>query len=418
MANKDVKSWNLKEGERIIAKSHHHWNVWGMPLIIYALILILCIILQIVVNKAVSPPNIYDSDYQLYQMGYRHTDFSEYMPYLWLAWAVGAAVSAIGATWNLNKEMIVTNLRFIMKSGLVSTNIKELKLSKVETVDMRKDYFMNSGSVIVHGISTKLRIDGIENPEEFHNCCMKAIENPDTQQSVETCEVSHNPSSQHKNNWKIPMVIIACIVMIAIILLCIGMCSNNETPIATPVADSVTIMVVDDENMIKDSNVNDDVLAVYPSNSKDFEEALISNVWTELTGSGFYVPDFFQDEQENASEDHSYRVLTRSCPNVDISYCGNVGEWDSEEGIEVEFPRVGCLLANNAFVKDITYKSANQGIYSGHTNDGRIFYLKKKIEEDYVTQVATVMRASFVSVIYPKDYQNSITIILDKIKKW
>ena len=175
MANKYI-GCDLKDEETIIAKSSHHWSVWGSPLIIFGIILVGLIILQVFVNKASTPPNIYDSDYQLYQMGYRHTDYSEMMPYLWLFCIACAILSAIGAMWNLKKEMIVTNLRIVMKSGLISTSIKELKLSKVETVDLRKDHFMNSGSVIVRGSSSKIRIDGINNPEDFHSCCMKAIE--------------------------------------------------------------------------------------------------------------------------------------------------------------------------------------------------------------------------------------------------
>lgn len=117
-----------------------------------------------------------DSDYQLYKLGYRHTDYSEVMPYLWLFWLVCAIISLIGAMWNMKKEMIVTNLRVVAKSGLISTNIKELKLSKVESVDLKKDHLANSGSVIVRGASSKMRIDGIENPEAFYNLCRKAVD--------------------------------------------------------------------------------------------------------------------------------------------------------------------------------------------------------------------------------------------------
>ena len=59
--------------------------------------------------------------------------------------------------------------------------------------------------------------------------------------------------------------------------------------------------------------------------------------------------------------------------SVQIVNVGYLGAWSL---IGEGYPTVNETIAYNITIKNITYRSERNGIYSGYTTDGRIFYMK------------------------------------------
>lgn len=77
-------------------------------------------------------------------------------------------------------EFAVTSRRVIMKTGIISRNVFEMRLQKIESVDLIQSVFgrfLNYGTVIVHGTGdTARRFDMIADPVTFRRVIDRACE--------------------------------------------------------------------------------------------------------------------------------------------------------------------------------------------------------------------------------------------------
>lgn len=76
-------------------------------------------------------------------------------------------------------EFAVTNRRVVMKTGVLSRNVFEMRLAKIESVDLSQSFFgriLNYGTVIVRGTGdTKKAFTMIESPVKFRSIIDRAI---------------------------------------------------------------------------------------------------------------------------------------------------------------------------------------------------------------------------------------------------
>ncbi|MFT3684406.1 MAG: PH domain-containing protein [Phycisphaerales bacterium] len=100
---------------------------------------------------------------------------------------VGGVVLLVGL-WRLVKtmivrkgtEMVVTNKRVLLRTGVFSKDSDEMFLNKVESVEVDQQLWerlANVGTVMVHGSGDgRLGFVGIAAPHEFRKACLAAVE--------------------------------------------------------------------------------------------------------------------------------------------------------------------------------------------------------------------------------------------------
>mgnify|MGYP001652459363 FL=1 len=126
------------------------------------------------------------------------------------------------------------------------------------------------------------------------------------------------------------------------------------------------------------------------------------------SGLGFTYPSFFV-AREVYDDDIPALYYTYSWRKVMLGYC-SLGAWAV---VDDNFPNEGQQLINKVKMKKITYKPRGKGVFSGLTNDGRIFYLKCK-----PTEGGMVTHLEVLALIYPKSYQKGADVLIKQIANW
>ena len=126
------------------------------------------------------------------------------------------------------------------------------------------------------------------------------------------------------------------------------------------------------------------------------------------SGLGFTYPSFFV-AREVYDDDIPALYYTYSWRKVMLGYC-SLGAWAV---VDDNFPNEGQQLIDKVKMKKITYKPRGKGVFSGLTNDGRIFYLKCK-----PTEGGMVTHLEVLALIYPKSYQKSVDVLIKQIASW
>lgn len=126
------------------------------------------------------------------------------------------------------------------------------------------------------------------------------------------------------------------------------------------------------------------------------------------SGLGFTYPSFFV-AREVYDDDIPALYYTYSWRKVMLGYC-SLGAWAV---VDDNFPNEGQQLINKVKIKKITYKPRGKGVFSGLTNDGRIFYLKCK-----PTEGGMVTHLEVLALIYPKSYQKGADVLIKQIANW
>lgn len=126
------------------------------------------------------------------------------------------------------------------------------------------------------------------------------------------------------------------------------------------------------------------------------------------SGLGFTYPSFFV-AREVFGDDIPALYYTYSWRKVMLGYC-SLGAWAV---VDDNFPNEGQQLINKVKMKKITYKPRGKGVFSGFTNDGRIFYAKCK-----PTEGGMVTHLEVLALIYPKSYQKSVDVLIKQIASW
>lgn len=133
---------NLNKDEEILSDTKVHWIVFFNPFVIFSFILI--------ATSSLSP-------YGLHLLYFVFFGF--------------------GMIWGLviyyTTEFALTNKRVIKKVGFIERNIQELKLEKIESVEMTQSIlgrFLNFGTIYCKGVgATNFVIYNVDNPLKFKN---------------------------------------------------------------------------------------------------------------------------------------------------------------------------------------------------------------------------------------------------------
>lgn len=126
------------------------------------------------------------------------------------------------------------------------------------------------------------------------------------------------------------------------------------------------------------------------------------------SGLGFTYPNFFV-AREVFDDDIPTLYNTYSWRKVMLGYC-SLGAWAV---VDDNFPNEGQQLINKVKMKKITYYPRGKGVFSGFTNDGRIFYAKCK-----PTEGGMITHLEVLALIYPKSYQKSVDVLIKQIASW
>ena len=151
------------------------------------------------------------------------------------------------------------------------------------------------------------------------------------------------------------------------------------------------------------------VLAQQPNGSDEalFAAKMDKTKWKK-SGLGFTYPSFFV-AREVYDDDIPALYYTYSWHKVMLGYC-SLGAWAV---VDDNFPNEGQQLIGKVKMKKITYKPRGKGVFSGLTNDGRIFYLKCK-----PTEGGMVTHLEVLALIYPKSYQKGADVLIKQIANW
>tara|TARA_B110000971_G_scaffold94178_1_gene96846 strand:- start:1797 stop:2180 length:384 start_codon:yes stop_codon:yes gene_type:complete len=83
---------------------------------------------------------------------------------------IPAAIKRIIMVFTLDQS--ITTKRVIQKSGWISRNIEEMRISKIETVEFTQSIFgriFGYGDVRISGVQTKLNLRFVEKPKAIKN---------------------------------------------------------------------------------------------------------------------------------------------------------------------------------------------------------------------------------------------------------
>lgn len=126
------------------------------------------------------------------------------------------------------------------------------------------------------------------------------------------------------------------------------------------------------------------------------------------TKYGFKVPEFMVERQEEFFDEIPANVAKWDFFDICFSCLPSLGTW-----AVIEYPGEGMYLTGDIRIKDITYTNSSGSIYSGHTDDGRIWYMKKNLLEG-----GEVIHANVLALIYPESRQEIIDPLMKIVKNW
>ena len=155
--------------------------------------------------------------------------------------------------------------------------------------------------------------------------------------------------------------------------------------------------------------INEPTEEAIPAETASLADQLASAEWTPVDGAGFSYPSFMT-RSERAITDVPATVNTYTWKKLELGYWPLIGSWAVSND---NFPVKGNYLTEDDFVEDVTYKAEEKGIFSGHTDDGRIFYMKKKIN-----RAGEVNHVAVLVIVYPEENQTDVQRFIEMIKEW
>ena len=140
-----------------------------------------------------------------------------------------------------------------------------------------------------------------------------------------------------------------------------------------------------------------------------FDNKMNACSWLRNTSGtyNFMYPDFM-NSSSHFMDDVPGDVEVYSWQSVQLAYWPLLGYWAVDS-----FADTGNWVSYNSKVSNVTYKSERLGIYSGYTNDGRIYYLKTK-----VLNGGDVPHATVLALIYPPEFKEYIKELTEVVRTW
>lgn len=196
---------------------------------------------------------------------------------------------------------------------------------------------------------------------------------------------------------KIVLGIASVAVVIFVIYVGFYLLSRQE-PAVAPVEDLEMSQIpnskLDRDNAV--TNVDDGL--------KDAFERKYNSASLVKHTTGFNYPDFFESTTCFV-DDVPGDVEIYYWEDVKICYWPFLGNWSTLD----EFPNEGTYISPTDKVKNVVYTATKKGIFSGYTDKGNIYYLKRKIIPDEVPHGKVLV------LIHPSSYKGNATDRLTKI---
>lgn len=154
-------------------------------------------------------------------------------------------------------------------------------------------------------------------------------------------------------------------------------------------------------------NKSSDKKEVYQNYFK--KEILAKCKWYRSKEYGFAFPSYTDDVYETRSDelDAPYEVYFDEMDVHMIFF--RTPSW----GEDVPYKDGGLGFGHK--VKSVTYKNEKGNIYSGMTNKGSFYYLKK---QELFSEFVVSGSYRFLVLIYPKDLQDAVKPMIDAVKDW
>lgn len=194
---------------------------------------------------------------------------------------------------------------------------------------------------------------------------------------------------------------IVLLIIVIIILYLIGENVSNKESISND-----TEIIYEDSVSVAEENTP-------MTQTRSFSELMKSVNWNKSKYGDFMVPNFFTEGESVSVENDLYSVDRYYYGNVEIC-CGWLGSW----ALDDSYPAEGDELSKGIFIESITYHSKKKNIYSGYVNDGRIYYMKMVYHFTDWGDGYGHTDVLFLVSIYPKEYKEAVTPIVNMIKNW
>jgi len=193
-------------------------------------------------------------------------------------------------------------------------------------------------------------------------------------------------------------------------LLAIVGCRKNDAArnFAKPVDTNVQAEETITGRQPADSVQADTVTAKPLSEAEQFGKRLKEEKWSK-DDYGFRYPAFMS-EKTTYMNDMVADVTVYSSGPVSLCLWPMIGSWATSSDA---YPVKGSILSPDAKIASITYQARRSDIHSGYTDDGRIFYLKRRIIEG-----DAVNHAQVLVTIYPKDYKDQMDPLVKEVQNW
>lgn len=135
---------------------------------------------------------------------------------------------------------------------------------------------------------------------------------------------------------------------------------------------------------------------------------LIDNATWYSTDYGFKMPNFMTPSTDIFVEDVPASFQRWTYDDICVACWPDLGSW-----AVTDYPTPSQYLTEDVLINNVTYQSGSNTIFSGYTNDGRIWYMKKKISSG-----RAVDNVKSLVLIYPKSKQTDIKRLIDVVKGW
>lgn len=135
---------------------------------------------------------------------------------------------------------------------------------------------------------------------------------------------------------------------------------------------------------------------------------LINNATWYSSDYGFKIPDFMTPSTDIFVENVPASFQRWTYDDICVSCWPYLGSWAISD-----YPTPNQYLTEDVLIKSVTYQSGSKTIFSGYTNDGRIWYMKKKLISG-----RAVDNIKSLVLIYPKSKQAEIKSMIDVVKGW
>ena len=132
----------LKHDEKIAYKAHYGWTVWLMPVVVF-------IFLSLPLLSCLDSP-AYESEYDEV-----YTDTASFTGLYIFVFLLGLGVLLYHYLRVKKAEIVITNQRVIIKTGVFSIRFVGIKLSKVEGIGIQQsaiERMSNSGTIAISAL--------------------------------------------------------------------------------------------------------------------------------------------------------------------------------------------------------------------------------------------------------------------------